>query len=610
MAQTIPTELLSGVPKGEDRLFQILKRLPDDVIVYHEPLVGSRHPDFVVILPTLGVLVIEVKGWYLGNIVAADSKDVRIREDEKEDIRAHPLRQVRDYKFRLLDECAKDKQFSKLVHLSGPHEGRLSFPVGSFALMSNINRSQLATFPRSDEIFPASSVVTRDQLLAWEKMSPEELLEVFKTYFDPFWPIPRLNQNQVNIVKAIIHPECLLALDFTTSQPNEPTVKVLDAQQESLARKIGSGHRLVFGVAGSGKTVILLARAKLLARYNSSARILVLCYNVTFSAYLAEALKGYPTITVAHFHAWAASNGATWDSNDDSRLGQTLLELLRSEKHPAPDAKRFDSVLIDEGQDFESDWFACALAAMKDPKNGDLLIVGDANQSMYRRTKVSWKQLGVEAQGRTQYLTLHYRNTRPILRLASLFSVKAGASDEDGLGQVWSDPESCARTLGPDPRLVKRLNKEEEVQHAAEIVAHLLRGLWFGEKIEPVRPQDIGILYPRIRSDDRKLIKDLSGLLEKDDCPAIWLSESSTSRRRIGEPGVKILTAHAAKGLQFKAVLFLFANECPAWFPDTSEADERRLYYVALTRAEDLLAVFHSGDSKFIDEIRAAISPR
>jgi hypothetical protein len=607
MAQTIPTALLSGVSRGEDRLFQILKRLPDDVIVYHEPLVGSRHPDFVIILPTLGILLIEVKGWYLSNIVAADSKEVRIREDEKEDIRAHPLRQVRDYKFRLLDECAKDKQFSKLVHLSGPYEGKLSFPVGSFALLSNINRSQLATFPRSDEIFSPSSVATRDQLLAWEKLSPEELLEVFKAYFDPFWPIPRLSQNQVNIVKAIIHPECLLALDFTTSRPSEPTVKVLDAQQESLARKIDSGHRLVFGVAGSGKTVVLIARAKLLARLNSSARILVLCYNVTFSAYLAEMLKGYPTITVLNFHAWAATNGATWDSNDDSHLGQGLLELLRSEKHPAPDARRYDSVLIDEGQDFESDWFGCALAAMKEPKNGDLLIVGDANQGMYRRTKISWKQLGIEAQGRTQYLALHYRNTRPILRLASLFSAKAGADDEDGLGQVWSDPESSARIHGPDPRLVLRPNKKEEVEHAADIVADLLRGLWFGEKIEPVRPQDIGIVYPRLRSDDRKLIKNLCGLLEKDDCPAIWLSESSAARRRIGEPGVKIVTAHAAKGLQFKAVLFLFANECPARFADTSEADERRLYYVALTRAEDFLAVSHSGDSKFIDEIKAAV---
>ena len=605
MAQTIPTELLSSAPRGEDRLFQVLKRLPDNTIVYHEPLIGTRHPDFVVILPTLGLLLIEVKGWYLSNMLAADSQSVRIKEGDKEDVRSHPSRQVKDYKFRLIDQVAKDKDFSKLVHLSGPYEGRLSFPVGSFSILSNINRQQLASFPRSEEIFPASSIVTRDQLLAWEKLLSDELLEVLKGYFDPIWRIAPLTLNQVNIIKAIINPECLLALDFTPSRPAEPTVKVLDAQQESLARKIGAGHRLIFGVAGSGKSVVLVSRAKLLARLNLAKRILVLCYNVTFSTYLAEALKGYPTITVLNFHNWAASNGATWDNKDDSLLGQNFLNLLRQDKNPAPDANRFDAVLIDEAQDFAADWFLCAIGALKNPRDGDLLIVGDGNQSMYRRTKVSWKQLGVEAQGRTQYLTLHYRCTRPILRLASLFS-RTATNDEDGLGQVQSDPENCARTAGPDPRLIKRQSKREEIEHAAEIIVNLRRGIWFDEKIEPVDPRDIGIIYPRIRGGDRKFIVDLCSILAKDDTPAVWLSESSSSRRRVGEPGVKILTAHASKGLQFKAVLFIFANECPAGFDDTPEEDERRLYYVALTRAEELLAMLYSAPSKFIDEIKIA----
>jgi superfamily I DNA/RNA helicase len=315
-----------------------------------------------------------------------------------------------------------------------------------------------------------------------------------------------------------------------------------------------------------------------------------------------------------NFHSWAASNGATWDKTDDSQLGQTLLELLRRDgcdgRRPAPDAKRFDTVLIDEAQDFESDWFQCALAAMKDP-HGDLLIVGDRGQGMYRRSKVSWKQLGVDAVGRTQYLRQNYRNTRPMLRLASLFSNKDHPEDEDGLGHVWADPECGARISGLDPALVKRANKKDEIERTVGIVFDLLHGLWFGEKIVPIKPEEIGILYPRIRNDDRALIKGLCDRLtnEEERCPAVWLSESSASRRKIGSAGVKILTAHAAKGLQFKAVILLFANECPARFADTTEEDERRLFYVALTRAEDFLAVSYSGPSKFIDEIKAAMKP-
>ncbi len=91
MAKAIPDSLPSKASGGEDRLFRILKRLPDDVVIYYEPEVDHRHPDFVVILPTLGVLIIETKGWYLANIVAADSNSVRVQEGDHEAIRAPPI---------------------------------------------------------------------------------------------------------------------------------------------------------------------------------------------------------------------------------------------------------------------------------------------------------------------------------------------------------------------------------------------------------------------------------------------------------------------------------------------------------------------------------------
>ena len=34
-------------------------------------------------------------------------------------------------------------------------------------------------------------------------------------------------------------------------------VRVMDLQQEQLARSMGEGHRVIHGVAGSGKTMIL-----------------------------------------------------------------------------------------------------------------------------------------------------------------------------------------------------------------------------------------------------------------------------------------------------------------------------------------------------------------
>jgi hypothetical protein len=40
-------------------------RLPDDCLIYYEPVVRRRYPDLIAILPEVGVLVIEVKDWRL-----------------------------------------------------------------------------------------------------------------------------------------------------------------------------------------------------------------------------------------------------------------------------------------------------------------------------------------------------------------------------------------------------------------------------------------------------------------------------------------------------------------------------------------------------------------
>ncbi|MCP6547887.1 restriction endonuclease, partial [Klebsiella pneumoniae] len=58
-------------------------------------------------------------------------------------------------------------------------------------------------------------------------------------------------------------------------------IKIMDTQQELLARSLGEGHRIIHGVAGSGKTLILLYRCLHLAKDNNLKKpILVVCYNI------------------------------------------------------------------------------------------------------------------------------------------------------------------------------------------------------------------------------------------------------------------------------------------------------------------------------------------
>ena len=82
------------------------------------------------------------------------------------------------------------------------------------------------------------------------------------------------------------------------------------------------------------------------------------------------------------------------------------------------------------------------VAQMVNPGTNSLLVLYDDAQSIYgreKRGKLSFKSLGIQAQGRTTILKINYRNTQEVLELASGIAsdlLKPTASDEDGIPLV------------------------------------------------------------------------------------------------------------------------------------------------------------------------------
>jgi superfamily I DNA/RNA helicase len=111
------------------------------------------------------------------------------------------------------------------------------------------------------------------------------------------------------------------------------------------------------------------------------------------------------------------------------------------------------------------------------------------------------------------------------------------------------------------------------------------------------------VLYPR--RPDPETLNDLRSQLS-GIAPITVLSGEGAQ----GDPsneGVKITTIHSAKGLQFRAVLLVWADLLPTHYPDRDETQERSLFYVALTRAEDVLALTCAGPSRYVDEFQKSI---
>lgn len=606
MATMIPDEVGAGKSIGERRMFDRLQLLPDDCIVYYEPIIDGRYPDFVVILPDHGLLVIECKGWRTSQIVGGDTGIVSVRDSQGGIERAtSPVRQAREYMLGLMDRCRKHPSRSLLLHGSGPREGKFMFPFGSCAVMTQIAESEMRSHPGGDLrlIFPTEHVVDADEFDAWATFTGAQLLSRLCHFFKPTWSFPRLSPEQISVSRTIIHPEIVipgspadLAGRAAPSGPSdgglfgsETTLLQLDLVQEREARNFGGGHRLVFGVAGSGKTVVLVARARLLSEAYPTGQVLVLCFNVSLKTYLQSVLTPCSNVTVITFHGWGRRNGVQWEINEPAdAFGTRLLTHLQAGQG---EAGKYDAVLIDEAQDFEPSWFSCALEAMKEPRNGELLVVGDGNQAAYRRSKISWRQLGIRARGRTRHLTRNYRNTRAILEAAASFA--GGNEDDDGISALACEPASSAREGVSRPIFVERETRREECAAIVALVKGLLAGQLGDQPTEPLVPSDIAILY-------RKTTDALPGLVAHltESIPVVWLTPPDRTgadpRQRILEPGIKVQTIHSAKGLQYKAVVVAFADalggpHLPA--PADDVEGDRHLLYVALTRPEEHLIV-------------------
>ena len=616
MSIIVPDKLPKSASRGEERTYSILKKLPDDYFIYYEPVVNNRRPDFIIIAPEMGVMVIEVKGWYPGDILGGNDSEIHLDDNGKEHREIHPVEQARRYMWELVNICKRNPESYELLNRDGRYKNKFIFPFGHLAILSNITYTQLQNHETGDltKIFRDYNVICRDVLLKWESEDEETIVRTIRQYFDPFWLFPKLDKSKIDIIRAIIHPEIVIQrskeLDKTLPGGERFSLKVLDYRQENNARKINEGHRIIYGVAGSGKTILLIARARLFSESFTEKRGLFLCYNFVLSIYIREMLKDCQNIDVLHFDGWSKKNYIVRSNIDGilenhESLGERLLNKLAKKEG---DFGRYNAAFIDEAQDFHPKWFQCILKALKDPNEDDLLIVCDGNQGIYSTGKISWKSVGIQAQGRsisTNFdLDKNYRNTREILALASIFASCDQTSNEDGFGIVPICLESAIRSNNILPMLVHCKDHEDECQKILSLVTVLLNPEKKSKLIpNGLKPEDIGILYPAIPFKDKAVFEKLMEELSKI-APIVWISDKKhpEARKKILDKSIKIQTVHSAKGLQYRATIIMWADHFQT--AHIIEHDrENSLIYTALTRAEDFQAITYSERTPMIEKI-------
>jgi hypothetical protein len=610
MAILIPDSCPSKATVGEKRVYALLRdALPDHFTAWYEPVVQGRYPDFTLLADDFGLLMLEVKGWYAGQIARATDDEIELHRSEGGQVHVethkHPVRQVREYVFAMTSELSR-AEFATLLQQEGEHRGKPCFPCGFGVLLTNITRGQLDEAGLSP-MFPPDRVLCRDELAELEAAGDREVIRRLKRLFAYHFPFDPLTEEQIQTLKGVLHREVVVkrrpaslssAPGGQTPSPGAVTLEVLDAQQEQAARSLGSGHHVVFGVAGSGKTVLLLARARMLASSEPGRRVLFLCYNRALAADLAARLADDASlrgVEIRHFHSWAARLTGLRKRDDESfdDYGARVVAALLDGVGHFSDAEKYDAILIDEAHDFEPDWYRCATAMLRAGPDGDLLVAVDGAQSLYGRSRgFTWKSVGVQAQGRSRRLSRNYRNTKQILEFAWQVAQSVVEDIHETETHVRVVPTEVARQ-GPVP--VYRGCASIAEEHT--LIARLVEDF----KARGLSEKNIAVLYPRR---ERERIDALCRRLRQAS-QVCWISNESDSNggvRSIVRPGIRLLTIHSAKGLEFPAVIVSSLDQLPNPIaPD--ELRDSNLLYVGLTRAMDHLAVTWSGRSDFTDRI-------
>ncbi len=615
-----PDSSLSRPTVGERRFAARLSRfLEDDYLCWYEPPIGPRHqhPDFLILHPARGLLVLEVKDWNLSTIGNPGPHSFTLDTAAGPKATGNPLRQARQYAQAVVNLLERDLQ---LTNPPGTRfVGRLNFPYGYGVVLTRITRRQFETSGLCDVLQP-HLVICSDEMT--ESVDAEEfqsrLWAMFNVRFESKLTLP-----QVERIRWILFPEIRILqpqlpmesvqntpqagdgtdANATDNAPIPDLLQVMDLAQEEIARNLGDGHRVIHGVAGSGKTLILAYRCRFLAR-TLAKPILVLVFNRSLAAWLkhqfeAQGLAG--RVTVRHFHGWCRDQLLLYHeplpapADSANHYADALVQsVVRGVDRGQIPRAQYGAVLIDEGHDFSPDWLKLAVQ-MLDPESNHLLLLYDDAQSIYgekRARSFSFKSLGIAAQGRTKILRRNYRNTREILDCARTFAKELLApvdADEDGVPLIF--PEAGGRD-GARPRFARLASVKLEAAHIArELRSQHGAGVPWNE---------MGVFYtvPFVAN-------ELVRALQESSIPFDWLKDAASKSFDPSRQAVKLMTPHSSKGLQYRVAIIAGIGCWPYPSAHLSAADQARLLYVAMTRATHELVLTSSKPSQFSERLKA-----
>ncbi|MBU1240433.1 NERD domain-containing protein [Myxococcota bacterium] len=571
MAIMIPSSIDASRAGGvsEGMVFEALSRLSDEWFVYANYLFcdpatdRDGEIDFLVVHRTLGLMAIECKGKGVWYDRAAGRWYREYRGEVKET--GCPFVQVKDHKYRLRGLLTE--KMREHFDLMG---GEFPWIFGHMVVMPQArwvagalpNHISRPLFMDAGDLDDVEGGLGR-AFAYFREAATERYPENPRR--PPHQHFRAITDRELGLFrKQVLHPSFSLVpnLSVTLRRGNEAFVRLSEQQRHFMAGFLGNRRLLIKGGAGTGKTLLALEAARILAERGGT--VLLLCFNKALGKYLAARVRELfgekPPIRADHFHGFVghivtAGGGSLDDlraeAGDEKTFWNETAPLALVDAAERPDFVRYDHIVIDEGQDFRAAWWVVLEDCMRDRAEGRLVIFADPLQNIFDHDlELPGDLFGYD-------LTVNFRNAVHIAQ-----EVKKLAH-----GEMVSDAR-CPQGLVP--RFHRQGSTAKTLKELTGIVARLLGG-------EQLMPDQIALLTPH-----SNLHSSLAGLTELAGVPV--------SRDPMDRAGALLhSTIGRFKGLESDVVILL----------DVDPADPlctRNMLYVAISRARLVLHIFHKGD--------------
>jgi hypothetical protein len=564
MAKMIPSYL------GEDTLspgeVDFFKRINSDIktkdwlvlhslnIAHHQTRIMGEI-DFLVIVPQVGILAVEIKAhsfikvidgiWYMG------------RSDTKGSRRS-PFEQVNESMFSLINYISENNQNLK------------SLPIFSLVIFTHFDfKTKSIEWSSKDYVGsreyrskPISDLLN-ERIKSRLQMASEKVsgrwLKVQKGCSPNKTDIKQL----VQLIRPKIEPsETNLNIG---SKIEKELIKYTSEQFLALDTLSGNKRVIFDGSAGTGKTFLAIESAMREAKVGK--KVLLICMNKLLNSLLNTKLDN-PDIKVVTLHKFLKDNSGSaefensnkyWDETLPEKAYCNLLEIEET-------LDKFDTLIIDEAQDIlrNNFWLDCLDLILKEGlSNGRWMAFGDFNlQTIYNIYDVSFdikdNLLSRTSSSAQASLTRNCRNTEECSRLSL------------SLAAIASPYQSYLRHT---PSIVKSsyLFYKDELGQMKQLSSLIKKGLDSGFKAS-----DIVILSKK--AETKSISKNFS-------------KELGISPFELERKGVSYTSIHKFKGLEAP---FIILTD----FDELASEEAKKMVFTGASRATDSVHYLFNNSTK------------